>query len=330
MTNKLKQTFQFGSLSAEYAGLWAHVSIERKRAAELGRTARHILENRPRYDAISLATNVPWFVVGIIHSLECGLRFDQHLHNGDSLNACTHQEPKGRPAKSGGPFTWEESAIDALTMKGKEFHKITDWSVERCAWVFESYNGWGYRLYHPEVHSAYLWSYTSLYQGGKYIADKVWSSTAMSEQPGAMALLKTLIDIAPDQIVFTAPSVPVRDGWVKAQTPQVPGPVATAAKSGTIRLNFMAGLMFVVAKMQAAAVVVGAFFAAVVSSVGDIVGDATGSVAAFKDMAALVGAAERIAALAAYIGVVCLLWAAFRHGRDKMRLNAAKAQGLVQ
>ena len=64
---------------------------------------------------------------GVIHSLEAGLSFARHLHNGDPLSARTVQVPRGRPLADEPPFTWEQSAADALTMEG-----ITDvkgWTV---------------------------------------------------------------------------------------------------------------------------------------------------------------------------------------------------------
>ena len=46
------------------------------------------------------------------------------------------------------------------------------------------FNGWGYRLYHPNVKTPYLWSYTDKYSKGKYI-EKVknavnWSTSVSS------------------------------------------------------------------------------------------------------------------------------------------------------
>jgi lysozyme family protein len=67
-----------------------------------------------RYQAVAQATGVPWWVIGIIHSMEAGLRFDRHLHNGDPLTAHTVRVPAGRPEVGQPPFAWEASAEDAL------------------------------------------------------------------------------------------------------------------------------------------------------------------------------------------------------------------------
>ena len=152
--------------------------------------ANRILQQRPRYEAVAQQTGVPWFVVGLIHMMEADGDFETHLHNGDPLTARTRRIPRGRPPGAAPPFTWEESAVDALRLK--RFEKIGDWSVERIAYELERYNRWGYRLHHPTTLSPYLWSGSQHYARGKYVADGVWSSTAVSQQIGVMVILQQL------------------------------------------------------------------------------------------------------------------------------------------
>ena len=184
----------FDKLAPEYASLWDGMTITRLDDAIL-RTAKRIVENRARYGQIEALTRVPWYVVGIIHAMETGLRFDRHLHNGDPLAHATKLVPAGRP-KGNGPFTFEQSCQDALCMKG--YDKLAGWPVERIAWAFENYNGWGYRRYHPECASPYLWSGSCHYTAGKYVADGKWSASAVSSQSGAMPLLRAIMDLCPD------------------------------------------------------------------------------------------------------------------------------------
>ena len=183
----------FDKLKSEYTALWACCEVHSEHKPDVLGTARKIIANKARYEAVSARVNgVPWYVIGIIHAMECGLNFGQHLHNGDSLKRRTVQVPAGRPAKGAAPFSFEDSAVDALTMSGKQFDKITDWGIDRICYVLETYNGWGYRG--KGIHSAYLWSFTNNYQAGKYVADHVWSATAVSSQSGGMAILKMLIE----------------------------------------------------------------------------------------------------------------------------------------
>jgi lysozyme family protein len=81
---------------------------------------------------------------------------------------------------------------DALRMKKLDRHN--DWSIRSCLFELEGYNGWGYRMYHSTVLSPYLWSYTNHYTKGKYASDGKWDANLVSQQPGAAALLRVMVD----------------------------------------------------------------------------------------------------------------------------------------
>ena len=72
---------------------------------------------------------------------------------------------------------------------------ITEWSIERICFELERFNGWGYRKFHKTTLTPYLWSGTTHYARGKYVADGKWDSTHVSKQTGAMALLKRLMEL---------------------------------------------------------------------------------------------------------------------------------------
>ena len=152
------------------------------------------IEGKDRYAAMaaSVHPDMPWWFVAVIHGLEASFRFSRHLHNGDTLAARTTNVPKGRPVKGDPPFTWEESAYDALTMPGKAYHKEHDWTMPAILWRLEGYNGYGYRLYRG-IHTPYLWAGTNHYSQGKYTSDGVWDSDAVSKQAGAAGVIRLLI-----------------------------------------------------------------------------------------------------------------------------------------
>jgi len=174
----------------QYELLYESCLIRPKRKGEVDRLAARIVANRARYQKVAKALGMPWYVVGIIHSLEAGGDFTRHLHNGDPLSARTTHVPAGRPKTGKPPFTWEQSAIDALRGQGLAAWK--DWSVPGTLYQLERYNGFGYRDRHPNVPSPYLWSYSNHYTRGKYVADGRFSPTAVSQQVGAAPLLKRL------------------------------------------------------------------------------------------------------------------------------------------
>lgn len=184
----------FEALKEHYRAQWDNMRIPSDvKYVELGRIARKLLLHKETYQSVQVKTNVPWYVIAVIHERESDANFHTHLHNGDPLSARTHHVPAGRPRSGKPPFTWEESAVDALEMRG--LHKIEDWSIERICYELEGYNGWGYRMH--GVPSAYLWSWSSVYKGGKYVADGVWSSAKMDPQPGCMPLIARLMKFDP-------------------------------------------------------------------------------------------------------------------------------------
>lgn len=190
-------TPSFDSLKTHYKELWLKVKIDPGQEANVMGAAKRIFANKARYLAVSLKTGVPWFFIGLIHNLEAGLSFRGHLHNGDPLTGRTFQVPAGRPLVGNPPFTWEESALDALTQKGLQ--TIKAWTIERLLYEAERYNGFGYMLYHPGDLSPYVWSKTNHNDGtGKYVADGKWSGTAFSEsQVGFAAGLIALMQLDP-------------------------------------------------------------------------------------------------------------------------------------
>lgn len=147
-----------------------------------------ILLNKSRYEAVSAKCGVPWDVIACIHSLECDLSFSKHLHNGDSLMRRTVNVPSGRPVAGSPPFEWETSCLDAIRYDGLDINK--DWSLNGIGYCFEKYNGFGTRK--RGYVSPYLWSYSDFYTRGKYVSDGSWSSSAVSQQCGAMLILKLL------------------------------------------------------------------------------------------------------------------------------------------
>ena len=173
-----------------YELLYESCLVRPNRRAAVDQLVARITASRPRYQQVGKALGIPWYVVGIIHSLEASGNFTRHLHNGDPLTARTTHVPAGRPKTGKPPFTWEQSAIDALRYQGLAEWK--DWSVPGTLFELEGYNGFGYRDHHPDVPSPYLWSFSNHYTRGKYVADGRFSPTAVSQQCGAAVLLKRL------------------------------------------------------------------------------------------------------------------------------------------
>jgi len=176
-------------LRKDYDDKFTKCRARPKKRTEVRSVVTNILLHKEQYQKVEAFTSVPWYIVGIIHQMESGGDFTRHLHNGDSLKQRTVHEPKGRPLLGHPPFTWEQSAVDALHIDGFDVWK--DWSIIGTLYKIENFNGMGYHA--RGVPSPYLWAGSTIYKSGKYVADGRFDPKAVSDQIGAALLLKELI-----------------------------------------------------------------------------------------------------------------------------------------
>jgi len=178
----------FEEFRAGYRTDWERMKVDADRVADVDRAARRILAVKARYQTVSAATGVPWFLIGLLHMREADLSFSTHLHNGDSLKRRTVHVPAGRPKSPEPPYSWEESAIDAL--RYDHLDKVESWTLERIAFQAEGYNGFGPR--NRGKASGYLWAGSDIYTGGKFVADRDWDPRYFDRQLGIMPILMRL------------------------------------------------------------------------------------------------------------------------------------------
>lgn len=145
---------------------------------------QHILDHQKVYQYLERFVPIPWFVVAGIHYRESDLNFNRHLHNGDPLSARTVHVPAGRPVQGEPPFSWVESAVDALS----ERVRPNVWDLETILKFCEAYNGFGYQKH--GVSSPYLWSFTDKYTGGLFVADGILDLNKKDPRPGIVAIYK--------------------------------------------------------------------------------------------------------------------------------------------
>ena len=189
--------------AAEYHDQWQRMVVAPDRVATVDTLARKLLANKARYKAAVMGTTVPWWFIAPIHERESSCNFSANIHNGQPLGQVTTLEPKGR-----GPFSsFEASVADWIRLKALD--KIANWPVERVAYQDELNNGMGYR--NKGVPSAYLWSFSNIYTGGKYVADHVWSAVAVDKQCGTMPLLKKIMELDASVVLAAPENKPVTD-----------------------------------------------------------------------------------------------------------------------
>lgn len=164
--------------------------------AKIKSAANRVLMGRRRYQYVEGKTRVPWFVIGALHNMESSCDFRGVLHNGQHIIGSgkkTTLVPAGR-----GPFdTWEESAIDAITLNGSRWSRLRTGSkdVSEILFACERFNGMGYITgAGKDETSPYLWANTTINDGkGKYTADGKFDPSANANgQVGVAAILKQL------------------------------------------------------------------------------------------------------------------------------------------
>lgn len=177
-----------GALADEYERFFHGGRIREERLHLVGRLARAALANQSRYETVGGRLAIPWWFIAAVHMMESTFNFGAHFHNGDPLKRRTRRVPSGRPQAGEPPFTWEESALDALVLQ--KLDNLKDWSLARVLHRLERYNGFGYRK--RRLPSPYLWSFSTLYEKGKFVRDGKFSPSAVSQQCGAAVLLRYL------------------------------------------------------------------------------------------------------------------------------------------
>lgn len=179
----------FEQLESDYANDLATMKVT-AHDADLYHVATRLLASVDRFKKVQTGCGVPALWLMPVFERE-DPSFDTYFGNGDPLNKPTTHVPKNR-----GPFsTWEDGVIDAL--KIDNIAECPVWSWERACFMWESWNGFGPRLHHGRP-SGYLWGGTSIYQGGKYVADGVWSRGTWDRQLGTVAIAKKLASLSPE------------------------------------------------------------------------------------------------------------------------------------
>ena len=175
-------------------GRWLDCEIDPHKHSQAHTVAVRLTASaaKAEYLKIAAATNVPWWVIAVIHEREAGQSWARSLAQGDWWSSVSIHVPKGR-----GPFkSFYDAAIDSLTLCPPYASRWTDWSAGGALTLLELYNGLGYELYHHEA-SPYIWAATNHQEWGKYTADGFWSAHVWDSQLGCAALLKAMMEIDP-------------------------------------------------------------------------------------------------------------------------------------
>jgi lysozyme family protein len=187
--------------AAQLARRWDTMVITRQKPM-IDYEAEEIIKHQAMYQQCQDVTGVHWAMIGVIDDREGGIENLGHrqLGQGDSLNAYSIHEPRGRPhVGHGPPFSWMECAIDALKLQGIIGKPVKTWTIEYMLHELEPYNGLAY--YNHGRPSPYIWSCTSIYDpptgpGGKITYDHGPIEHVVDKQSGVAPLLKRIGQMA--------------------------------------------------------------------------------------------------------------------------------------
>ena len=175
---------------------WRDVKPLPEQVFRIDKLVTQYVANKKRYVEVQNAKSpgCPAPIVFVFHMRESDCDFTRHLHEGSSLKARTKYVPIGRPKTGNPPFTFLESATDALYVI-KSYQTADKWAnVDSMIDWIERYNGLGYRQYHPATPSPYVVGGSNLQRPGKYVADGRFDKTVTDRQLGCLVVLKAIED----------------------------------------------------------------------------------------------------------------------------------------
>lgn len=195
-------------LRDEYERRVAALKITRGPEAE--RRARQLLgrpEVMTNFEPVEQTLKIPMVWMICSFERESGMNFRTSPAQGDPWNRVSTHVPAGV-----GPFrSFTDAAIWSYKHDGLD-RNSAPWTWSYMMWAWEKFNGFGPRD-HGRV-SGYVFSGTDQYdppsgRGGKYVADRQWSSSTVDTQLGCVPLAVCLAHLEPRLMVPGFPSGPI-------------------------------------------------------------------------------------------------------------------------
>jgi lysozyme family protein len=178
------------NLKAANQERWQKMNVHSDRLSKIDKVADRLIapDRKARYQGITAKTNVPWFVIAVIHEREAGedRNFLANIAQGNPWNKVSVDVPKGR-----GPFaSFEDAAFDALMNCAPHAGRWGDWTSGGALTLLEQYNGLGYAL--RGLPSPYIWASSDQYIKGKFTSDHHFDPEHVDDQLGCAPLLRRM------------------------------------------------------------------------------------------------------------------------------------------
>jgi lysozyme family protein len=219
----------FPALAPEYAALLAVMRLDPAREHELAVRAAVLLalsqRHRDEWAAVEAKTGVPrlWGLASF--ERESGSDYARSPAQGDRWDRVSVNVPRGL-----GPYQcWGDACVAAYridrldevvrglgsavgSQDGAASSLIADpshpipgsgWTWPRACFEGELFNGFGPRAHGRQT--GYLWSWTNIYTGGKYVADGKWDPDHVDEQCGMVPMMAALLRLDSSLALADAP-----------------------------------------------------------------------------------------------------------------------------
>lgn len=204
----------FNVLAPEYTSLLAAMKINTSRASQLSSRADAILglasHHADEWAEVFATTAVPklWGLASF--ERESGSDYACSPAQGDRWDRRSIHVPSGL-----GPYpNWGASCVAAYRIDHLDLIGEKGWTWDRACYDGELFNGFGPRNHGR--HTGYLWAWSNIYTGGKYVSDGVWSPTTFDQQCGMAPLMMEMLRLDP--------SLALADGWPDAADPAIAVP----------------------------------------------------------------------------------------------------------
>jgi lysozyme family protein len=214
----------YDALAPEYATLLAAMRVDPDREHELAARAAVVLElahrHRDEWVDVTGKTSVPRLWGMASFERESSSDYSRSPAQGDPWDKVSVDVPRGL-----GPYAdWGAACVAAYAIDKLNEVGAPNWIWTRACYEGGLFNGFGPRAHGR--HTGYLWSWTNIYTGGKYVADGRWDPDVHDQQCGTVPMMTALLKL--DATLTLADALPVLSPSSTANGlgPNVPPPTS--------------------------------------------------------------------------------------------------------
>ena len=188
-------SYPYQELEPDYDRLLETCREDLSRKLELEKRVKEILaladKHHDEWTFVTSVTGVPRLWGMASFERECDSDYSRSPAQGDRWDERSVNVPRGL-----GPYeSWAAACIAAYRLDRLDHVGSKNWTWSRACYEGELFNGFGPRA--RGRRTGYLWSWTNVYDGGKYVRDGVWDPEFRDPQCGMVPLMIALMKLDP-------------------------------------------------------------------------------------------------------------------------------------